>query len=384
MLTLAFPGPPPDTGSRDDVRGLGALLYALLTGVWPGGQSAPLSVLRPDLPRDLALIATMIVDDTSVGSIRTSGSLLRVLDQTRRQEPSTDPMPQVPPAQPMPARPPAQPVPAPPPAPPPEPPTQQIQPTQPTQPTQPVRPQPPARAASTESTGSTRSTKDTRRRRMALAAAGLTVATVMVAAWTISQIAGFFGPAGTLSATPAVLSNGTATVTSTPTSTSISHPAPPPTHPSPPPAAPSAAGPLVPSGVTEYTVSGSPDSPSKINRVIDGDPTTGWTTDTYFQQFPTYLPGLGIMVAFAQPVQPHTIHLNSPSAGTVVEIRAANSDDPNLADTQLLGTATLSAGDTPIALSPLAPTTHVLVWITALGQSGGGYQTTINEVTFSP
>jgi hypothetical protein len=215
---------------------------------------------------------------------------------------------------------------------------------------------------------------------MALAAAGLTVATVVVAAWTISQIVGFFDPAAT-PATPAALSSGTATATT-------SRPAPPRSNPAPPPptsAAPAPPpGPIAPSGVTEYVVSGSPDNPSKIGRVLDGDPTTGWSTDAYFQQFPTFLPGLGIMVAFGQPVSPHTIHINSPSAGTVVEVRAANSADPALADTQVLGAATLTAGDTAIALSPLAPTTHLLIWITALGQAGGGYQSTINEVTFWP
>ncbi|MGH4001919.1 MAG: protein kinase family protein, partial [Pseudonocardiaceae bacterium] len=32
---LAFPGPAPTIGSQDDIRGLGAMLYLLLTGYWP-------------------------------------------------------------------------------------------------------------------------------------------------------------------------------------------------------------------------------------------------------------------------------------------------------------------------------------------------------------
>src|SRR5690349_6197287 len=49
-LRLAFPGPLPDATLRDDIRGLGAVLYLLLTGTWPlpGGPAAiPRAALGP-------------------------------------------------------------------------------------------------------------------------------------------------------------------------------------------------------------------------------------------------------------------------------------------------------------------------------------------------
>ncbi|HEX7661268.1 MAG TPA: hypothetical protein VF444_17485, partial [Pseudonocardiaceae bacterium] len=96
VLTLAFPGAAPDAEARDDVRGLGALLYLLLTGSLPGQPLVPPSSLRPELPRDLSLVTVLILDDTAVGSIRTAGVLLRVLDQTKHEDESTNPLPAIP------------------------------------------------------------------------------------------------------------------------------------------------------------------------------------------------------------------------------------------------------------------------------------------------
>jgi hypothetical protein len=394
ILTLAFPGPSPALSSRDDVRGLGALLYALLTGVWPAQRLVPPAALRSDLPRDLSLVAVLILDETSVGNIRTSGVLLRVLDQTRHDEASTDPLPAVP-ARPITRVP----------KPPPEQPTQRAQPTHAAEATplpapEPGRPKsgrpksgrPKSGRPGSDRPGSDRPGSDRpgsdrpgserpdrrRRQRMTLAAV-LTAATIAIVVWTIGQIVGFFGLASTLSATTASQPGVQA---------STSHSAPQPNRfvqvPPRTEAPRVLAVPIAPASVSEYVVSGSPDNADKIGLAADGNPTTSWKTDNYFEQFPAFEPGLGIMASFAQPVRLSVVRINSPSAGTVVQVRAANSTDPALGDTQVLGNATLSSGDTVIPLAPAAPTSHLLIWITALAHANGGYQSTINEVTFQP
>ena len=95
-LRLAFPGALPDASPRDDVKGLGAILYLLLTGRWPlpGGpardparrrsgrtaRSWPPETLTP-VPHELSALALRSLEDTSIGGIRNSATLLSVLDQ---------------------------------------------------------------------------------------------------------------------------------------------------------------------------------------------------------------------------------------------------------------------------------------------------------------
>jgi putative peptidoglycan lipid II flippase len=117
--------------------------------------------------------------------------------------------------------------------------------------------------------------------------------------------------------------------------------------------------------------------------VIDGDPTTVWRTDQYRQQFPSSLkPGVGIMATFGQPVKLTEVDIDSPSAGTVVQIRTATTAVPHLADTQIIGTATLTNGHTVIQLNPGPPVQYVLVWIGTLANTGHYYQSMIGEITF--
>jgi hypothetical protein len=134
--------------------------------------------------------------------------------------------------------------------------------------------------------------------------------------------------------------------------------------------------------VNVYDKVGDGDNAGKVSQVIDGNDSSGWKTSTYRQQFPAYKPGIGVMVSFASGVQLADLIIQSPTPGTVVEVRAAPSDDADLDQTQLIGEGTLEDGATTIALQSDEPVTHVLVWITKLSGGGSENSSQINELEF--
>jgi hypothetical protein len=135
-------------------------------------------------------------------------------------------------------------------------------------------------------------------------------------------------------------------------------------------------------GADVYDDAGDRDNAGKVSRVIDGNPSTGWKTFSYRQQFPALKPGVGIMTSFASPIQLSSLIIESPSPGTEIEIRSAPSSDATLADTVLLTRATLDDGDTAVPLTNSQPVQYVLLWITHLGGSGSDNSTEIREVSF--
>jgi putative peptidoglycan lipid II flippase len=138
-----------------------------------------------------------------------------------------------------------------------------------------------------------------------------------------------------------------------------------------------------PSGATVFSPQGSADNPATAGLAVDGNPTTKWSTDTYFQQFPTFKSGVGLLVNLAQPAALGAVTITSPSVGSTVEIRTAPSDKPTLDQTQVIGTGVLKDGVTTIPVTTDGNATRVLVWITKLGTDNGKNQTSIAEVGFT-
>ncbi|ALE79738.1 hypothetical protein WY02_16325 [Pseudonocardia sp. AL041005-10] len=130
---------------------------------------------------------------------------------------------------------------------------------------------------------------------------------------------------------------------------------------------------------TVFDPVGDADNAGTVGNVVDGDPSTVWTTSRYFQPFPALKPGIGVLASFdaAEPLTGLTI--DSPTAGAVVQVRSAPSAEPTLAETTLLDTVTLSSGRTTVGLDPGRPTQHVLLWITNLGPDN---QTRIDDIGF--
>jgi len=159
---------------------------------------------------------------------------------------------------------------------------------------------------------------------------------------------------------------------------------PPPSLPAPPGAIAGAlSGTATVVSASVYDPTGQPDNPTQVWRALGADPKAGWSTDTYLQPFPALKPGVGIMVGFAGPVQLTSLRITSPSSGSELEVRSAVSPTSPLAETAVMASTRLQAGETAVSLADSQPVTYVLVWITKLGGGGDDNLTEISNLRFT-
>jgi hypothetical protein len=338
---LCFALPRLDLTAADDVRGLGAVLYTLLTSQWPlsstdaaraglpaaertpAGALLPPSELRPGVPVELdTLTSGTLGPGGAPAHVHTAAAVHRLLSEVVAED---DRMALFPPA----------------------------------------HDGVPSEPGDVWQDGSrAASPRDPRlRRKMTIALTGLAAAVLLVAAFLGVQVGSLFSDGGT----PAIVVDGDSVQPS----------------PGQPQAAPAGQNLTVTAaGVEVFDKVGDRDNADRVARVIDGNRSSGWNTSTYRQQFPALKPGVGVMVSFASAVQLAELTIDSPSRGTVVEIRSAPTADAELADTVPITEVTLGNGRTQVSLAGSQPVNHLLVWITKLSGGDSEYSSEINELSF--
>ncbi len=351
-VALAFPATLPEATLADDIRGIGASLYALLVDRWPLPESGVPSGLlpaetdpagQPIEPRDINNAIPFQISAASAramepgGGISSAPNLLHLLQQATS---AADRTPRVDPAAPTEAAPALSGSPA---------------------PVQQRPPHPPAAVPNRPQEAEPGDQALRRRNLMIGIGAGTAILAIalIVLGTFLSRIFGDVG--GGLKGEQLGLNT---TTTSAKESTGAM---------------------VEPVAATVFSPGGGADAPNLAGLAIDGDPATVWPTDTYTDDvpFPGFKSGVGLLLELPEPIVVGSVTVGVSSTGTQMQIRSASSADPeDLEDTTLLtGPTLLKPGTNTIAVPSAAPTSHVLVWISTLGKVGGQSRTDISEIT---
>jgi putative peptidoglycan lipid II flippase len=334
-VALAFPATLPDATPEDDIRGIGAALYALLINRWPLPESGVRSGLAPaeldaagqpiepravdrDIPFQISAAAARAVQEG--GGIRSAPTLLNLLQQATAIADRTE----------------------------------LISPVDEREVPPPSR----FRGAPTDDSESA-----ARRRKGLMVGLGVGGAIIVVALIVLASVLSrIFGDVGGLGGDQLGLNSPSSS------------------------AQPSDSGNVVkPVRATVFSPEGEADAPDEAPLAIDGNPSTVWPIDTYTDPvpFPNFKNGVGLMLQLPQPTKLGEVTINLNSTGTAVQIRSSQTPTPSsLADTtELTPASTLKSGSNTIKVDSASPTSNVLVWISTLGQVNGQSRSDIAEVT---
>ncbi|WP_026123549.1 protein kinase family protein [Nocardiopsis chromatogenes] len=129
----------------------------------------------------------------------------------------------------------------------------------------------------------------------------------------------------------------------------------------------------------EIITDGDADHADKAGLTIDGDPSTDWSTSTYKgEDFGKLKSGIGVLVDMGGPVELHSADIDVGPGGSDLELRVG--DEKSLDALQPVGEASGAAGATTIEPDDPAKGRYVLVWFTDIPQVDGGWRGSINEI----
>jgi putative peptidoglycan lipid II flippase len=337
-VVLAFPATMPDISPEDDIRGIGAVLYALLVNRWPlpergepsgmapapcdsAGNALDPSAINADIPFQISAAALHSIQLD--GGIRSAATLVNLLQQATVVADRTDLLTPI------------------------------------------DEGSPPPGPSRTERAGSADAEQVRLRRRRAVTIGVAAAATVIVVALLVlaSVLSKMFSNVGGLDKDQLGL-NGPSTSSSSA----------------------AAAGSIIkPISATVYSPGGEPDNPASAALAIDGNPGTAWQTDIYHDPapFPGFKSGVGLLLKLPRPTVVGAVNVDLASSGTAIQIRSSATATPGaLEDTAVLSRPTaMHPGHNTIPVNASSPTQYVLVWISTLGTENGVSRASISDIT---
>jgi len=127
-----------------------------------------------------------------------------------------------------------------------------------------------------------------------------------------------------------------------------------------------------------------------IDAVIDGNASTGWSTSTYYNDpgFGNLKPGMGILIDLGEAQEVASVRVQMTSAGATVGLLAGDEDpgDSSEGDQAIVDDFSVLAdpvadADTNIELQAGGEATrYVVIWVTELPAAEGGFKLTISDI----
>jgi putative peptidoglycan lipid II flippase len=124
-----------------------------------------------------------------------------------------------------------------------------------------------------------------------------------------------------------------------------------------------------------------PDSSSNISNVLNGA-SPAWKTDNYRgAQFAGLKDGLGLMFRLKAPASVKSVTVETTTPGFSVELRTAARKPASLDATTEVGNGTVDAKKVTLKVGSPSTSGYFILWLTSLPENGSGYQAVINRVT---
>ncbi|SDL68341.1 Serine/threonine protein kinase [Glycomyces sambucus] len=135
---------------------------------------------------------------------------------------------------------------------------------------------------------------------------------------------------------------------------------------------------------------GDRDQGEGVEAVIDGNASTGWSTNTYYNDpgFGNLKPGMGILIDLGEAMEVASVRVQMTSAGATVGLLAGDEDpgDSSEGDQAIVDDFTelappVADADTNIELQAGGQSArYIVVWVTELPASSGGFKLTISDI----
>ena len=354
---LAFPAVMPGDDRAGDVRGLGAVLYALLVNRWPldattgrlstaGGPAvggiAPAQpdpqdprrpieprAVKPEVPFEISTVASRALEGDQ--GIRTAATVQHVLDQATVVDLKTDMLPRVESRQ------------------------------------APLSVAPLSRTRKERLMGEGEAGK---RNTALLAGAGLFILFVIIA--VVVALTNVFGGSDDVDTDiDSILPTQSTSAEQAPSPSSVTKTAPP----------------VSLRSAALFDVSGEPsESSPNLDHLVSGE-SPAWRTDAYrgSAQFGGLKSGLGIIFATGGGETVRSVTIATSTPGFSVELRTAKTREPaSLDETEKVGGGTVDGGSTTLKIDNPVAAPYFIVWLTSLPTGpNGDYQAVISKISAS-